>query len=356
MKSLTRDLLVELLKNYSPTFRENKAIQALKSFAERRLNFDEVWIDSVGNLIARYGDGNRRIAFVGHIDTVEGYIPVKAEGDVIKGRGAVDAKGPLASAFVGASIARDSIKESEITVYAIALVGEEGPSHGAWNLVREGKRFDHVVICEPSNTNNVVIEYRGSALMKVTCRSEPMHTASINSEDACTKAIDSWLRVKGLYNSSRAPLLTLVKLTCGEAFNVTPQNSLMYISSRIPSNYSVEKVVGDVRNCLSPGCDLTLESSIEPVRVSLNKSVVRALVRSLIRLGLRPRISRKLGTSDMNVLYGRVTDDIVAYGPGRSELSHTNKEKISLDELATGARVYGEVIKELLEITKLREP
>ena len=41
--------------------------------------------------------------FLGHIDTVEGELPVRTAGGRIYGRGACDAKGSLAAALVGAS-------------------------------------------------------------------------------------------------------------------------------------------------------------------------------------------------------------------------------------------------------------
>ncbi|RLG88747.1 MAG: acetylornithine deacetylase, partial [Thermoprotei archaeon] len=95
-----------LLSNYSPTFREEKAVDFLSRFVKNELNFDRVVVDEVGNLIASYGRGDRSIALIGHIDTVQGFIPVIIDNGLIWGRGAVDAKGPLTSAFIGASSAR----------------------------------------------------------------------------------------------------------------------------------------------------------------------------------------------------------------------------------------------------------
>ena len=43
------------------------------------------------------------IALVGHIDTVPGVIEVRRDGDLLHGRGAVDAKGPLAAAIAAVS-------------------------------------------------------------------------------------------------------------------------------------------------------------------------------------------------------------------------------------------------------------
>src|SRR5207245_2293778 len=59
-------------------------------------------VDDAGNAVGEIGDGAHHVVLLGHIDTVPGEIPVRIEGDELVGRGAVDAKGPLA-AFVAAA-------------------------------------------------------------------------------------------------------------------------------------------------------------------------------------------------------------------------------------------------------------
>src|SRR2546430_14526621 len=55
--------------------------------------------DEAGNVVAFWGSGPREVLLLGHIDTVPGFIPVRREGNRLYGRGAVDAKGPLAAAI-----------------------------------------------------------------------------------------------------------------------------------------------------------------------------------------------------------------------------------------------------------------
>ncbi len=64
----------------------------------------ETHIDEAGNAVGVRGDerSGPTIVLLGHMDTVPGLVPVRIEGDLLYGRGAVDAKGPLA-AFVAAS-------------------------------------------------------------------------------------------------------------------------------------------------------------------------------------------------------------------------------------------------------------
>src|SRR5437867_6458379 len=93
-------LLVELLNAYSPSGHEEPGVEAFTRIG-RSLGF-ATGVDGVGNGFARIGSGRPQIFFLGHIDTVEGEIPVKVEGGVVHGRGACDAKGPLLAALLAA--------------------------------------------------------------------------------------------------------------------------------------------------------------------------------------------------------------------------------------------------------------
>lgn len=346
MRELLTDGLVRLLKAYSPTFEEQQAVSVLKEFTEERLGFDEVRVDRVGNLVAKYGEGGRVIAFVGHIDTVPGNIPVEVEGGKVRGRGAVDAKGPLISAFVGASMARAFAGDT--TVKAVALVGEEGPSHGAWELVRSGERFDHMVILEPTAGRDVVIEYRGSASLVVECSASGGHTSSPELGDsACNKLMKVWESLRTLFGG-QGYVIALTKLCCGDGGSVLPRKGELFASLRIPHGRGETEVTEALASHKWPaGCSYSLEGFIPPVRSDVNALVVRALFRSLIKEGVRPALARKRGTSDMNILHGRVATESAAYGPGDPALAHTDEEEVSVEELVLGARVYARVVQEL---------
>ena len=82
----------------------------------------QVLDDAAGNAVATVGSGDRHIVLLGHIDTVPGRIPVRIRDGVLWGRGAVDAKGPLAT-FVAAASGAASQLNARVTV--VGAVGEE---------------------------------------------------------------------------------------------------------------------------------------------------------------------------------------------------------------------------------------
>jgi LysW-gamma-L-lysine carboxypeptidase len=75
--------------------------------------------------------GDSCIMLLGHYDTVPGKLRVSVRKGTVSGRGAVDAKGPLAAMLVAASL-------SERPVRVAAVVGEEGDSRGVRELLKGG--------------------------------------------------------------------------------------------------------------------------------------------------------------------------------------------------------------------------
>src|SRR2546425_911533 len=107
-----------------------------------------------GQTVVRYLPTH--VVLLGHIDTVPGEIPVRIEGDELVGRGAVDAKGPLA-AFVAA--ATKPVPGVRITV--VGAVEEESPTSKGSRYRATLTAPDWCVIGEPSGWNAVTVAYKG---------------------------------------------------------------------------------------------------------------------------------------------------------------------------------------------------
>jgi len=348
-KTLT-DLLMDLLKAYSPTGREEAAARVFEAYT-RELGF-EVHRDDVGSVYAYYGSGTHSIALVGHIDTVPGFVEVKLDGSTITGRGAVDAKGPLAAALIGAYMAKGLLRE-QVNIYVVALVGEEGDSRGALNMIKSGIRFDGFLILEPSNMS-IVVGYRGSLKVRVICGGSAGHSASPPSTPtACDNAIKAWLNVRGVFGdfSASGTSASLTYMRCGDgAATVHPGSAEMLLDVRYPHGVELNDVIAELRSSIGSDCSLEVLEQTPPVRVDINNLAVRALVRAALLNGLKPRVVTKLGTSDLNILYPVVSANAAAFGPGRSELSHTDREEVSIEELALASRIYRDFILQFASI------
>ncbi len=330
------EVLLKLLEAYSPTGQEENARGALVEVCED-LGL-RVEVDEVGNVLASNGSGSK-VWLVGHYDTVPGNLEVKVKDGRIFGRGAVDAKGPLSAMIVAASLSR-----SPVTV--AALVGEEGDSRGARHLLgRELPPF--VVIGEPSNTNGVIVAYRGGAHLTLRCAGGGGHSSSPGSS-AIDLLIESILRVREVAPGSGydVPSAAVTMIRGGEAPNVLPKEAEAVVDLRVPPGADPLSLIEEMRPRLPEGCEIVVEWTVPPVAVRPSEPVPRALTRSILSLGRKPRLLKKYGSSDMNLLHGRVAS-IAAYGPGDGRLAHTDMEFVDLEDLEFAVEVYVRTVEYL---------
>lgn len=305
-------ILVRLLEAYSPSGREEGAIEVFKEAAEE-LGFHKIWTDEAGNAHASTGNGPPKVALIGHIDTVPGKLPVSRENGVIRGRGAVDAKGPLATFLTAAYLAG----KEDCGIQVSALIGEESDSPGARFLVETGFYVPYMVVGEPTNTSGVAIGYRGSASVLLQCRGLGGHSSSPEVGDS---ALAKLLRVVEKLGSVRGFSVAVVELHAWSPYeNMLPTHA----EARLDLRLGFEAGPDLIFKVEAPeDCRLEVARLSPPVRVRPQDPVPRALVRSMLQLGVRPRITVKRGTSDMNLLYPKCAGSIAAYGPGDPSLAH----------------------------------
>ena len=131
-------------------------------------------VDDAGNAVGEIGDGPRHVVLLGHIDTVAGEIHVRVEDGELVGRGAVDAKGPLA-AFVAA--ASDAVPGVRVTV--VGAVEEESPTSKGARYRATLPAPDWCVIGEPSSWDAITVAYKGRLAMRVALARDARHGASV---------------------------------------------------------------------------------------------------------------------------------------------------------------------------------
>ncbi|MER3602186.1 MAG: acetyl-lysine deacetylase [Nitrososphaerota archaeon] len=315
------NLLRRLLKAYSPTGREGRVAKLL--LEELRARGIDAYTDEAGNVLAHKKGPGPRILLAGHMDTVRGYIPVRRRGEELCGRGAVDAKGPLACLLF-------AFLEGEADMTFAGLVDEEGGSRGARALTVP--RPEYVIVGEPSGWEGVAIAYRGSLTLRMRARVERFH-ASSSAKGAAELLIDRWLKLSEGF---------------GPGFYRPSGRILSFKAREGPFAYEAEMVV-NVRippGAAMPSCGEVLEWT-PPYELAPTRPLVRAFVRAIRRQRGRPQLKKKLGTSDLNLLAARFACEAVAYGPGDSSLDHTPHERISLQEYLRALEVLKGALLEL---------
>ena len=350
--------------------------------AMRSAGYERAFVDDAGNAVGEVGapDASRTLVLLGHIDTVPGDIPVRIEpgtdGDVLYGRGSVDAKGPLAT-FVAAAARLDPAwaRSSDLRVVVVGAVEEEAAtSKGARFIAArfDGHREpvpDACVIGEPSHWHRITLGYKGRLLMDLVGRQPMAHTAGPDASVA-TIVVDLWNWVAAhaaAFNLTRdkafdqlSPSLRRFITATTPAMDDTVDAQIAW---RLPIGADTDALCRDLiawaaahigtsvpmldksmwgpasaRPVILKGPRTSLELSFrgreDPWRGDRQNALVRAFIVAIRGAdpSVQPGFVLKTGTSDMNVVAPLWRCPIVAYGPGDSALDHTPHEHLSLDE------------------------
>ncbi len=338
-------ILLKLVETYTPSGEEPRLHPYLEELAGR-LGFEEAYPDEAGNFHMSYGKGET-ILLAGHLDTIPGRLPAKLENNQVHGRGAVDAKGPLAAFLIGAALAREELGNMRVSV--AALVREETDGFGAKYLVENGYMAKHVIVGEPTGMG-IAVAYRGSLTFEARAKARGGHSsAPYMGESALNKLLEFIKDVGERFDgkSYGEPTHAVTMLRAGEWSGSLPENAHSVVNIRFPRPYSSGEIISQIREAADRhGVEYRVIDSTEPVEVGVKTPVVRALMRAMLKMGVKPKLVRKTGTSDMNTLY-RLTPSITAFGPGDSRLAHTRMEKLDINDLITAARIISQTILEL---------
>ena len=198
-----------LTKLPGPTAQEREKVECAAA-EMRRLGFDRVEIDPMGNLLGYMGSGETLIAFDGHIDTVgvgkiENWDFDPFEGmendEIIGGRGVSDQAGGLVAAIYGAKIMKDlGLLSDKYTVLVTATVQEEDCDGLCWEYIikERGIRPEFVVSTEPTD-GGIYRGQRGRMDMRVDVRGVSCHgSAPERGDNAIFKMADILQDVRAL--------------------------------------------------------------------------------------------------------------------------------------------------------------
>lgn len=343
------DLVRGLVEIPSLSGREGDAVEWLvQRMAERGFR---ARVDDAGNAVGEIGDGPLHVVLLGHIDTVPGEIPVRIEDGELVGRGAVDAKGPLA-AFVSAS--SDAVAGVRVTV--VGAVEEESPTSAGARYWATQPAPDWCVIGEPSGWDGITVAYKGRLLEEVTLTRAGRHGAAPGATIG-EEALALWERIRA--NSSATAERAFDRLDVRlEGITAAPGDGLeelarLRVGYRLPPSMTTEAVESGLRSAVAAHAGeatvtLTRIGSEEPARTERSSDLARAFARSITEAGGRPSFIAKSGTSDMNVLQPAWRCPMVAYGPGDSSYDHTPMERLRLEDHARAIAVLRGVLRRLV--------
>ena len=181
-----------------------------------RLGFDRAEIDPEGNALGWMGDGEKIIAFDGHIDTVgignidnweqDPYKGYETE-DVIYGRGGSDQEGGVVSAVYGAKIMKDlGLIPEGYKILVTATVQEEDCDGLCWQYIHneDGITPEFVVSTEPTD-GGIYRGHRGRMEIRVDVKGVSCHgSAPERGDNAIYKMADIVQEIRALNENDDA--------------------------------------------------------------------------------------------------------------------------------------------------------
>ena len=188
-----------------------------------RLGFDKAEIDPEGNALGWMGQGDKIIAFDGHIDTVgignignwehDPYQGYETE-DVIYGRGGSDQEGGMASAVYGAKIMKDlDLIPKNYKIMVVGSVQEEDCDGMCWQYIvnkyfpskEEAQRQIEFVISTEPTDGGIYRGHRGRMEIRVDVKGVSCHgSAPERGDNAIYKMADILQDVRALNENDDA--------------------------------------------------------------------------------------------------------------------------------------------------------
>jgi acetylornithine deacetylase/succinyl-diaminopimelate desuccinylase len=332
-----RDLLVETLESegYDPT------------------------IDEEGNVIATRGGGDTNLVLNTHIDTVPPHVAYERDGDTVRGRGACDAKGPLASLLV--AFLEADIGDGKLTL-AISP-NEETIQTGGAHLA-ETLEYDAAIVGEPTGLD-VCTSARGQFEGEVRIRGESAHAADPasgkNAIRAATVAIQGMETYDeeygpGEHESLGWPTLTPTLIEGGEATNQVPGECTITFDRRSVPPESVDTCIAQLEEHLYQFMPRGMDLSVSLARPDLphppafdtdpDSDVVQALQRA------SGGEIRPFGAAAEAAYFAQRAPTAV-FGPGvlvddEGPVAHSNREYVERSAVDAAATAITDAVSDLL--------
>ncbi len=341
------ELLINMLKIYSPSNQEHQIRTYIFQLLREEFKADKIYIDDAGNVLGIYEGTEPTILLSGHMDTVPGMLPVRIENEKIYGRGASDAKGPLA-AFLYSSYLLKRTENLPSRIVNIATVDEEGDGKGIKELLNTLEKLQiipaYAIFGEPGGYNVITIGYKGRIQLRVKLLAESHHASSPDTPNAIEnmarllimlKEYESRMKTSNPFTSLT---ITPTIITGGHAINVTPKDCEVVLDIRVPPTRPINQFLIDVINIIESFNNLVkseykVEDLTEPYQSNITTTLVKAFHKAIFQeTKTEPKLIRKTGTGEMNIFAQKYKIPIITYGPGDPKTSHSDNEYISVED------------------------
>lgn len=343
----------------------------------KKVGFDRVEVDPMGNILGYIGSGTHLIAIDAHIDTVgigdrsqwqydpyEGY----EDEEIIVGRGASDQKGGMAAMVYAGKIIKDLNLEGDYTLLVAGTVQEEDCDGLCWqHIIKESHiRPEFVVSTEPTSCR-IHRGQRGRMEIKVSTKGVSCHgSAPERGDNAIFKMAPILNELEALHaNLKYDDFLGKGSLTVSEVFSSSPSRCAVAdgctisIDRRLTAGETREYALQQIRDLPAvkrAGAEVTMYDYAEPSYTGLvyptdsyfpawtieqDHTACQTLVASYRGLfGEDPIVDKWTFSTNGVAITGMFGIPCIGFGPGHEDQSHAPNEKTWKSELVKAAAMY----------------
>ena len=346
-----------------------------------KLGFDEVFIDSTGNVVGKIGNGPKIIHFDSHMDTVQvndadDWEVHPFSGEIVDGyiwgRGSVDMKSALCASVYAAALAKELGYTEDKTIYVTGTVCEEYcDGENLKHLYKElSLKPDYCIICEPSD-NVITLGHKGKAQIRIRTHGVSAHgSAPEQGINAVYEMAEIISRVdalnKSLYKENEIHgTVVLSDISCVSAsLNAVPSECSIYLDRRLILGETLEQVkremdelikgknatweVGTLFHTSWNGKALEYEPMHNPWEIEKDHVLTKSLINAYKNVYHHEPEKFDFwdfGTNGITpVAMGVPT---IGFGPGEYKLAHKTNERCAVNKIEEAYQVYCQLIKEL---------
>ncbi|MBQ6626904.1 MAG: YgeY family selenium metabolism-linked hydrolase [Ruminococcus sp.] len=345
-----------------------------------KLQFDKAEIDPMGNVLGFMGDGEKIIAYDGHIDTVGlgelsnwTFDPYKGyETDTeIGGRGTSDQEGGLVSAVYGAKIMKDlGLIPQGYKILVTGTVQEEDCDGLCWQYIHNelGITPEFVVITEPTD-KGIYRGQRGRMEIRVEVKGVSCHgSAPERGDNAIYKMADIITEIRDLNDRLHYDeFLGKGTVTVSQYFYNSPSRcavadmAAVSLDRRLTDGETWQSALEEVRALPSVkkyGAEVTMYSYERPSWTGLvyptecyfptwvipeDHPATQAVVEAHRGMYGEPRVDKWTFSTNGVSIMGRYGIPCIGFGPGAEAQAHAPNEKTWKEDLVRCAAVYAAI-------------
>ncbi|NOQ26697.1 MAG: YgeY family selenium metabolism-linked hydrolase [Bacteroidales bacterium] len=373
-RDYTAENLSKLVQIKSLSLGEKEVQLELKRQMEEA-GFDEVFVDGLGNVIGRIGNGKKILAIDGHMDTVDmgnmdnwDFDPLGGEikDGFVHGRGTVDQEGGPAAFVTTGRILKELNFDKDLTIYFVGSVIEEDCDGLCWKYIVEEDKIkpDFVISTEPTNLN-IYRGHRGRMEMHVHFYGLSSHgSAPERGKNAIYMASKTALEIEQLHERLKFDeFLGKGSITISEIISGSPSlcavsdYARIHLDRRLTWGETKESALAEIEDLIEgmnakvevleyletayTGLEYGMEKYYPTWKIPEEHEIVQTGVRTFKSLFNKDvKIDKWTFSTNgimTNGVYGIPT---IGFGPGNEVLAHAPNEKVAINDLVVASAFY----------------